>query len=176
MPFPETRDAAFFVARKAPATLQAGVAGCPEGLRDFCCDDFGLVVAAAPSSAPVKRDGHHEVHAREQLRGGETASQHAREELPGPEVSVVFQCLRDEAVLRVRAIMKKSRSTGIRLIFISGNPGVVPVGHGIVAERGEMGLGKVGEAVQADVPLLRQQRPSACHAYSRQHEVRKSRE
>ena len=135
-----------------------------------------LVVAALPASHPVQRHGDHQIHVRVERRGGQALAQQACGPAPRPEIAMVLERLGDLSVPGFHPIMIKSRSIRIRLIFINLNLRVETIGHRVVVERGIAGLRQVGEALQAEMPLLRNEGTAAHHAHSRQDEVQQGRE
>ena len=145
---------------QSPAAPPGGHAG-GEGKGE----DFGLVVAAGPPAGPVEGNGNDEVHIGKMWDGSETAAQEGAVESTCGEVSMIFQGTGDTAVWTF--VVHQGGGVGIVHPFraaVTFQDGVETVGHRVVGLKPEAGVGHIGRAREAQVPLTDAQAASAYDA------------
>ena len=135
------------------------------------CYHFRLIVTPLQAPGPVERDSDNKVNVRKKRRRFKFFAEQGGKIFTAGKISVILERLGDLAVARLRLIMKKSCSIGIRLIVFSIQQGIQPVGHRIALKGLEMGKGQVCETLQTYMLLVRKQARRANYALSRQDEV-----
>ena len=131
----------------------------------------------------MKWNRNHRVHIRIYFRSRHLPRQHGREIPSRTQVRMIFQPTRN--VLVAGTIEEQRRGIGIwpirlvsticRLVSLSNQQGIEPVGHLIARHKGKTDPRKVGEAGNADMFLVEIQASTANHTSPRQDDIHKRR-